>query len=276
MQYIVAVDSDGTAFDSMGHKHIDAFIPAALAVWQMPDEVKQHFIELEKYVNLFSALRGINRFPGLLTVFEMLLHDCPQAKENLPELAPLREYIQAESVYSTKTLREWTAAHPSSALNQVLIWSELADMLFTKACEGLKPFPGVTESLRDASMTANVVVVSAAMKEGLRNDWAAGGLLQYVSCLMGQEDGSKAEQLHKAIASFGTDVRTIMLGDTPGDAQAANSVGAAFYPIIPGEEVESWELFHREILMRFLSDTYDAEERRSHLTRMEIALHVGD
>ena len=31
-QWLIGVDSDGTAFDSMNIKHLDAFIPAALGL----------------------------------------------------------------------------------------------------------------------------------------------------------------------------------------------------------------------------------------------------
>lgn len=63
--FLIGVDSDGTAFDSMNIKHLDAFIPAALEIWPMSDEIGKRFTEIEKTVNLFSSLRGINRYPGL-------------------------------------------------------------------------------------------------------------------------------------------------------------------------------------------------------------------
>ena len=69
-QFLIGVNSDGTAFDSMNRKHLRAFIKAALAEWPMRGEVAAQFKEIERHVNLFSPLRGINRFPGLLEVFE--------------------------------------------------------------------------------------------------------------------------------------------------------------------------------------------------------------
>ena len=71
-RYLIGVDSDGTAFDSMNIKHLDAFIPAALEIWPMREEIAARFTEIEKTVNLFSSLRGINRYPGLLEAFERL------------------------------------------------------------------------------------------------------------------------------------------------------------------------------------------------------------
>ena len=92
MRYLIGVDSDGTAFDSMGRKHIEAFIPAALEIWPMPEEMGKRFADHEKKVNLFSELRGINRFPGLLEVFERMEKEAGASL--LPDLEPLRAYIR--------------------------------------------------------------------------------------------------------------------------------------------------------------------------------------
>ena len=70
--FLIGIDSDGTAFDSMNIKHLDAFIPAALEIWPMRGETAARFAEIEKTVNLFSSLRGINRYPGLLEAFDRL------------------------------------------------------------------------------------------------------------------------------------------------------------------------------------------------------------
>ena len=87
--FLIGVDSDGTAFDSMNIKHLDAFIPAALEIWPMRPEVADRFAEIEKKVNLFSATRGVNRFPGLLQAFEALENEYPE-EAALPSLQDLR------------------------------------------------------------------------------------------------------------------------------------------------------------------------------------------
>jgi len=50
-----------------------------------------------------------------------------------------------------------------------------------------------------------------------------------------------------------------MIGDAPGDLAAAESVGACFFPINPGDEVESWSLLQREGLARFLTGRFRGE-----------------
>jgi len=260
-KFLIGVNSDGTAFDSMNRKHLTAFIKAALKVWPMRGEMAAQFKEIEKHVNLFSPLRGINRFPGLLEVFERLKKIFPDAK-NLPDLTDLRAYIASETTYSTNTLREYMLKHPSFQLSKVLSWSNQADVLFSESCEGLMPFPGVKEALEEAYNSASVAVISSAAKEELEKDWVYGGLMPYVSFIMSQENGSKAQQLRTAMACCAENVQAIMIGDGDSDAAAAREVGARFYPILPGKEEESWKRFKETVLPAFLKGEYgEAQEQ---------------
>ena len=270
-RFLIGVDSDGTAFDSMNIKHLDAFIPAAMEIWPMPREMAERFAEIEKEVNLFSSLRGINRFPGLLEAFERVEREYPGSPE-LPDLRDLRAFIRGENKYSPATLRAWMEGHPSRELEKVLAWSERADQLFARACEGLQPYPGVREALAEAYPASAVAVVSSAAKAGLEKDWAAGGLTPLVDFLMSQEDGSKTAQLRKAMEKCGSDVRALMLGDTDSDGIAAHEAGALFYPIMPGEEEQSWQLFREEILPRFLTGKYDEREEEKYYRRLKAML----
>ena len=47
-----------------------------------------------------------------------------------------------------------------------------------------------------------------------------------------------------------------MIGDAPGDLNAARGAGALFYPINPGHEEASWERFYLEGCDRFLKGHY--------------------
>ena len=50
-----------------------------------------------------------------------------------------------------------------------------------------------------------------------------------------------------------------MIGDAPGDMEAAKANGALFYPINPGEEINSWKRFHDEVFDKFLNGEYAGE-----------------
>jgi hypothetical protein len=47
-----------------------------------------------------------------------------------------------------------------------------------------------------------------------------------------------------------------MIGDAPGDLQAARANGALFYPVVPGAEEQSWEQLHNQALERFHQGNY--------------------
>ena len=269
--FLIGIDSDGTAFDSMNIKHLDAFIPAVLEIWPMDESTAEAFSRIEKTVNLFSSLRGINRYPGLLEAFERLEKECPHAA-GLPDLTDLKAYVAGESKYSPVTLKQWLSSHPSKELEKVLAWSDRADELFTRACEGLQPYPGVREALAKAHKTAAVAVVSSAAKAGLEKDWAAGGLTPCVDLLMSQDDGSKTAQLQKAMARCDQPAAALMLGDTDSDGVSAHEAGALFYPIMPGDEAASWQRFRQEILPLFLAGKYDVAQEKKYYDQLKAML----
>jgi hypothetical protein len=47
-----------------------------------------------------------------------------------------------------------------------------------------------------------------------------------------------------------------MIGDAPGDYEAAKEANALFFPIIPGKEVESWQQLKDEALGKFFNSQY--------------------
>ena len=269
-RFLLGVDSDGTAFDSVNHKHLEAFIPAALEIWTMEEEVARAFVDIYKQVNLYSDLRGTNRFPALLETFEQVERIYPGDPE-LPDLEPLREYVRNATRYSTFSLQDWMTVHPSAALSKVLAWSIRSNVLIARACEGLMPYDGVKEALKEAGRGAAVAVISAASREELEKDWVFGGLMRHVDIMMGQEDGLKPDQLKKAMSLSGADC-VLMVGDANQDAVAAHEAGALFYPIIPGKEAACWQTFREEALPLFLAGKYTAAKEAEYCEKMRVAL----
>ena len=63
-EYLVCVDSDGCAMDTMNCKHIHCFGPCMVDQWQL-DQWKDEILKRWNDINLFQMTRGINRFKGL-------------------------------------------------------------------------------------------------------------------------------------------------------------------------------------------------------------------
>ena len=51
----------------------------------------------------------------------------------------------------------------------------------------------------------------------------------------------------------------LIIGDAPGDLEAARSINASFFPIMPGSEEESWALLSNEAFVCFLNYRYHGE-----------------
>jgi phosphoglycolate phosphatase-like HAD superfamily hydrolase len=246
-EFFVGIDSDGTVFDSMTIKHVDAFIPAALEVWDIRN--RRAFSQYWEEVNLYSKTRGINRFASLLMVFEGFPVLAPAA-------APLRAFVDSGEALSAATLETWAASHPHPFFDQVLAWSRSSDALFEAGTENLPAFPAAIGAVKKLSATTDVMVVSSAAGAALVKDWSRTGLAKHCALMAGQEAGNKKTQLALAASGKYAPDKTLMIGDAPGDLEAAQGIGACFYPVIPGQENQSWQCFEQESLGRFLAGDY--------------------
>jgi hypothetical protein len=61
----------------------------------------------------------------------------------------------------------------------------------------------------------------------------------------------------------------MLVGDAPGDRDAAAKEGVLFYPINPGKEKESWIRFKDEALPKFLDGTFAGAYQRALIAEFE-------
>ena len=142
----------------------------------------------------------------------------------------------------------------SSDLKQALAWSEAVNRAIEGMVRGVPPFPFVRESLVKLGPVADILVVSATPQEALRREWQEHDLTRHVGLICGQESGTKKEFL--TTASLYAPGHALMIGDAPGDHEAAKANGALFFPINPGAEEKSWKRFYDEGIERFLGGTF--------------------
>src|SRR5437870_6814958 len=69
--FLVGIDSDGCAFDTMELKHKECFIPCIIRHYDLQG-ISKYAREAAEFVNLYSKSRGINRFPALIEAIEWL------------------------------------------------------------------------------------------------------------------------------------------------------------------------------------------------------------
>ena len=62
--YLICIDSDGCAMDTMNSKHFYCFGPEWVKQYGLED-IKEEALKYWNQINLYSKTRGINRFKGL-------------------------------------------------------------------------------------------------------------------------------------------------------------------------------------------------------------------
>jgi len=259
-EFLVCVDSDGCVFDNMELKHKECFCPATVNIWGLQN-VSRYARDAADFVNLYSKTRGINRFPGLIRTLELLSQrkEAVERGYTCPDLSALREWIEQTDSLSAKKLREYRTVLGDTAdpvLDRALRWSEEVDENIARIVHDVAPLPGVKETFAGIAEFADIVIVSATPHEAIVREWGAQGLLDHISVVAGQELGSKRECIRKAMAGKYASEKVLMVGDAPGDYEAAKANGVLYYPIIPGQELESWSLLLLEAFNKFLRGDY--------------------
>lgn len=252
-RFCVCVDSDGCAMDTMNIKHIRCFGPCMVDEWGL-DQWREPILDRWNDINLYSGTRGINRFKGLaLALSEINAQYTPIAgvealvdwADNAPELSndSIKKELDRDPIFQ-----------------KALSWSIAVNKSITELPqEEVKPFEHVREALEKAHKVADVVVVSSANPEAVREEWKRFGLIEDVDLLCTQEMGSKAYCI-SCLCEKGYGLENILMcGDAPGDDAAAASNGVLYCPILVNHENESWQLFLDEALDRFVNGKYAGE-----------------
>ena len=255
--FFVGIDSDGCAFDTMEIKHKECFIPNIINSWELQG-VSRFAREAGEFVNLYSQWRGINRFPALVMVFD-LLAERPEAVERgyeAPQVDSLRQWIKTETRLGNPTLTEKVKQTGDPVLTQALGWSTAVNDTVARFVRGVPPFPYVRRSIEKLSDAADIMVVSATPNEALQREWTEHDIAQHTCMICGQEMGSKKEHIqYGAVGKYEAE-NILMVGDAPGDMKAAKANGALFYPVNPGAEAASWKRLFEDGIERFLAGKY--------------------
>jgi phosphoglycolate phosphatase-like HAD superfamily hydrolase len=257
-EFLVAIDSDGCAFDSMEIKHKECFIPNIVKYWNL-QPVSKYARAAAEFVNLYSKWRGINRFPGLLMAFD-LLNDWPEVQKrqvSIPDVPSLRAWVERETKLGNPLLQAEVEKTNDKILILALDWSVAVNKTVADIVHDVPPFPFVRESLEKISEWADIIVCSATPYEALRREWEEHDIAKYTRIIAGQEMGSKKEHIHLASEHQYKKENVLMIGDAPGDMKADRGNGAKFFPVNPGHEDVSWEKFHTEAADKFRDGSYN-------------------
>lgn len=70
-EFFIGIDSDGCVFDTMEVKHKEFFCPNTVKYFGL-FAISKYVREAWEFVNLYSVTRGINRFPAVIKVMDLL------------------------------------------------------------------------------------------------------------------------------------------------------------------------------------------------------------
>ena len=255
-EFFIGIDSDGCVFDSMEIKHKECFTPMFIKHFNL-QAASKYARETWEFVNLYSKMRGINRFPALSNALDLLAQrpEVIARRVAVPDPDPVDEWISRETKLSNTTLAA-EVKNGKAALEQVLTWSNAVNQMIEEIVYGVPPFPMVRESLIKLNQFADAMVISQTPTPALEREWAEHNLAGQVRTIAGQELGTKTEHLKYAAAGKYPSQKILMIGDAPGDFKAAKANSALFYPVIPGKEDASWQRFYDEALDVFFSGDY--------------------
>ena len=238
--YLVCVDSDGCAIDTMEVKHRKCFGPEAIKEWGL-EEIQDLFQETWNRVNLYSKTRGINRF------------------KEMPDVSSIAKWTNTAAELSNPALEKETSQTNDKDLMKALNWSYQVNEAINQLPEDDKPFPKVREGLEVIYPQADIAIVSSANGGAIRAEWERHELDQYVSVMLGQEAGNKTFCIKSLKEGNYQEDDVLMIGDAPGDLEAALANKVLYYPILAGKEKFSWERLMAEAFEKFLDGSYRGE-----------------
>ncbi len=269
-EYLVCVDSDGCAMDTMDIKHFRCFGPRMVDEWEL-SEWREEILARWNEINLYTMTRGINRFKGLAGA----LSEISQKYREIEDVTTLVDWAENSPELSNSALEREIEKNPESvSLKKALRWSQAVNRSITELPEEeIKPFALAKEALCRAHEVADVAIVSSANLGAVMEEWTKHGLLAHTDIVMAQNSGSKAACI-KALLEKGYDKnRVLMCGDAPGDLAAAEKCGVYFFPILVKRESESWGEFMYTALSRLIDgsygDTYAEQKKNEFIENLE-------
>ena len=252
--YLICVDSDGCAMDTMDIKHFNCFGPCMVDEWEL-SPWREDILTRWNEINLYTITRGINRFKGLA----MALNEINERYKPIEGIGALVEWAESAPELSNGALEGVIAAGGDKIFTKALSWSKAVNESITSLPEKSKlPFPLVKEALEFAHRYADVAIVSSANLGAVLEEWQTHGLLDHVDVIMSQNDGSKAFCISELLKLGYDKKNALMCGDAPGDLSAAEKNGVYFYPILVGKEGDSWREFMDAALPRLMKSDYEA------------------
>lgn len=252
--FLICIDSDGCAMDTMDIKHVKCFGPCMIKEWGL-EKWKDSILNRWNEVNLYTMTRGVNRFKGLA----IALIDINDKYKKIDGIEEFLKWVNETKELSNESLELEIKKNINNdiCIKKALEWSrEVNNSINLLKDEEKKPFKEVADAIKKAKEFADIAIVSSANEQAVLEEWEKYNLLQYVDIVLTQNIGSKVYCISKLIEKGYDRDSILMVGDALGDYNAAQLNEVLYYPILVKKENESWVRFKDEIIYKFISKTY--------------------
>ncbi len=271
-EFLICVDSDGCAMDTMDIKHIECFGPCMVEEWEL-QKWGTPVLERWNEINLYSMTRGINRFKGLA----IMLAEVDRQYTRIEAVETLEQWVKESDELSNASLARAIEETGSICLKKALSWSEhVNERINGLSFDVKKPFEGVKEALAYAHQYADIAIVSSANYQAVEEEWELYGLLDHVDIILAQDTGSKAFCIQELMKKGYQKSHVLMTGDAPGDYDAAKKNDVSYYPILVRREKESWVEFQETAVERLRNGSYAGAYQEEKLQAFLTNLGAGN
>ena len=132
--YLVCVDSDGCAMDTMDVKHFHCFGPCMVDEWAL-DQWREAILNRWNEINLYTITRGINRFKGLA----IALQEVSDTYTPIEGIDTLTFWAETAPELSNGALMHQIEATGAEILKKALSWSMAVNAAINALPEESKP-----------------------------------------------------------------------------------------------------------------------------------------
>lgn len=210
-EYLICVDSDGCAMDTMNCKHVQCFGPCMVAEFGL-DARRMEWLNRWNEINLYSMTRGINRFKALA----LILEEVNAGGTKIDDVQELRNWTETASELSEKAAEAMYKKTGKMIFARALAWSRAVNKAIAALPKTqVSAFPGAAQALATAHCGADVAVVSSANREAVAEEWSRCGLADSVDVILCQDVGSKKACIAALMQKGYAADHILMVGDAP-------------------------------------------------------------
>jgi hypothetical protein len=231
---LLVVESEGAVFDSLRQRHEACYMPsfASLFAWGIEPSVCS---ALWRNLALFSRMRGEEPAVILLAALRRLNRIMPSVRRSA-----LAGILEAQIRDPDPQALIQAARREGSLECLIMEWMQACDSLLADLAPA-PLFPEASDFLAGLPPETEVLVHSCFPEASALNRWETAGLGSSFLRLAGSERGSFPDYLRAALKNGYDSCPILVAGTTASAWQAAQNVGARFFPILPGAEAASWK-----------------------------------